>query len=127
MKRVKAKGIEVVVYEPELNEVNFLIHVLNTTSSHLNRVLIIENRMSPELEDVQKKCFRAICMGHQIWKLMNKKALQQVQLIYWLSFIKSARRGMVCFGLDCMSDYYDVFQRAVSMLLQNPSYRSVHG
>ena len=57
MKRIKAKGIEVVIYEPTFNEVEFFqskvidsIEEFKTTSE-----VIITNRMSTELDDVEEK------------------------------------------------------------------------
>jgi len=59
MKRIKAKGIEVVVYEPELKEPYFFNSRVETDfSTFTNTVdVIVANRLSCELEDVAKKVF----------------------------------------------------------------------
>ena len=57
MKRIKAKGIEVIVYEPELKEANFF----NSRVENDLRVfkkgmdIILANRMVADLEDVKEK------------------------------------------------------------------------
>ena len=59
MKRIKAKGIEVIVYEPELNEVTFfnsrVIKELKKLKDYSD--VIIANRMVEDLKDVEQKVF----------------------------------------------------------------------
>ena len=59
MKRIKAKGIEVVVYEPELKEVKFFGSKVITNLDHFKHIsdVIIANRKAECLKDVSKKCF----------------------------------------------------------------------
>ena len=59
MKRIKAKGIEVIVYEPLLGEASFfnseVMHELDIFKSRCD--LIIANRMVDDLKDVKGKVF----------------------------------------------------------------------
>lgn len=59
MKRVKAKGIEVIVFEPSFNESKFYnSEVYNNIEEFLEKSdVIIANRMSDELMDVQDKVY----------------------------------------------------------------------
>ena len=59
MKRVKAKGIEVIVYEPELKETEFYKSKVYTdlNAFKLKADVIITNRMTDELLSVQDKVF----------------------------------------------------------------------
>ncbi len=65
MKRLKAKGIEVVVYEPALNKPDFFnSHVETDFSIFKGGVdIIIANRMVPELEEVSEKVFTRDLFG----------------------------------------------------------------
>ena len=66
MKRIKAKGIEVVVYEPLLNEERFynseVMHELDSFKSRCD--VIIANRMVDELNDVSDKVFTRDVFGN---------------------------------------------------------------
>ena len=66
MKRIKAKGIEVVVYEPLLGEERFynseVTHELDSFKSRCE--VIIANRMVDELDDVKDKVFTRDLFGN---------------------------------------------------------------
>ena len=65
MKRIKAKGIEIVVYEPKLRKDEFFKSRVETNvSAFKNNVdIILANRMVPELDDVAEKVFTRDLFG----------------------------------------------------------------
>lgn len=66
MKRLKAKGIEVIVYEPALHESHFyhsaVLQNLDTFKSKAD--VIIANRLTPDLADVQHKVYTRDLFGN---------------------------------------------------------------
>ena len=65
MKRVKAKGVPVVVYEPTLDAPEFfgseVTHDLEAFKAGCD--VIVANRWSDELTDVAARCTREICLS----------------------------------------------------------------
>lgn len=65
MKRIKAKGIEVVVYEPALEETEFYNSRVMTDINEFKKIsdVIVSNRFEVELEDVQEKVYTRDVFG----------------------------------------------------------------
>lgn len=65
MKRIKAKGIEIVIYEPAMRANDFfgskVTHDLDAFKAEVD--IIIANRMTVEIEDVQEKIFTRDLFG----------------------------------------------------------------
>lgn len=59
MKRIKAKGIEVVVYEPTLQEESFFNSRVISSFDEFSKIsdVVVANRMVDELKDIQEKVY----------------------------------------------------------------------
>ncbi len=66
MKRIKAKGIKVVIYEPTYDETEFFQSRILESLDEFKNIsdLIISNRMCAELNDVEKKVFTRDLFGN---------------------------------------------------------------
>lgn len=66
MKRIKARGVEVIVYEPELDETHFFDSKVIIDLQEFKKMsnLIIANRKSENLADVDHKCFSRDLFGN---------------------------------------------------------------
>ena len=65
MKRIKARGIEVFVFEPELDKSEFFGSQVLTDFNRFKKIsdIIVSNRKDERLSDVYNKCFSRDIFG----------------------------------------------------------------
>jgi UDPglucose 6-dehydrogenase len=68
MKRLKSKGVEVIVYEPALHEAEFYrSRVVNDLAAFKREAdVIVANRVTPDLEDVVAKVYSRDLFGGDV-------------------------------------------------------------
>jgi UDPglucose 6-dehydrogenase len=66
MKRIKAKGIEVIVYEPELDEATFFRSQVISDLTEFKRLadIVVANRLSDDIRDIESKVVTRDLFGH---------------------------------------------------------------
>ena len=66
MKRIKAKGVEVVVYEPVLEEEEFFHSPVITDIDQFKAMsdVIVANRVTDDIVDVREKIYTRDLFGH---------------------------------------------------------------
>ncbi len=66
MKRIKAKGIEVVVYEPEMDEEDFFHSRVIQDLEEFKRIsnIVVANRLADEIRDIEDKVVTRDLFGH---------------------------------------------------------------
>ena len=93
MKRIKAKGIEIIVYEPTLSEKKFFNSQVekDLPEFKVKSDVIIANRMVPDLEDIKHKFLPAIYLGPIKYEEYTKKNRSRYRCgwIYWVSYRKT--------------------------------------
>ena len=93
MKRLKAKGIEVIVFEPELKDSHFFNSRVETDLSVFkeNMDIILVNRMVSDLDDVQEKIFTRDLFGPINFERKKEKnsSCDRCGWFHWLPYIKT--------------------------------------
>ena len=104
LKRIKAKGIEVLIYEPLLEEDLFFNSIVSKDLEDFKAQcdLILTNRMSEELDDVSQKFLP------ETYLEMNKVLVTGAAgFIGYHCCLKLLSEGFEVIGIDNLNKYYD--------------------